>query len=298
MLLAPPAPLAPVVFVTGKGGVGKTTVAAGLALAALEDTGRAVYIEFSDGASGRRALGSAGRKVKRVVIDPQKAVLEAAKPLFGSSLLTRVALNNFAMKPFIGAAPAVRELAILALVLRCVEENPGARVVVDMPATGHSLAWLKVPAQGRDLIRYGPLFELCDRITRELVQPSRASVVVVTLPERMVLQETLELCRALTDEVQLTASRLVVNRVPTPLPVEALGDALKLASSTLDPSLAASARSFAELCEARRRVAYDLEKTLREVLGDDFSDATLLPRAASDPSAHLIATWLRELGAA
>ena len=296
MLLVSPAPLAPVVFVTGKGGVGKTTVSAGLALAALEDTGRAVFVEFSDGDSGKRALGKAGRGVKRVVIHPHEAVIEAAKPLFGSSLLTRVALNNFAMKPFIGAAPAVRELAILALVLRCVEENPGARVVVDMPATGHSLAWLKVPAQGRDLIRFGPLFELCDRLTRELVQPERASVVVVTLPERMVLHETLTLCRALTEEVQLTASGLIVNRVPSALPAATLDDALALASSTRDPEVAAAARVLAERAETRRAVSHDLDDALRELLGDASSHATLLPRAASDPSADLVASWLRERG--
>ncbi|MGB5695012.1 MAG: ArsA-related P-loop ATPase, partial [Polyangiales bacterium] len=49
-------PLAPAVFVTGKGGVGKTSVAAGLALAAAEADGEAVYVEFGDGASARRML--------------------------------------------------------------------------------------------------------------------------------------------------------------------------------------------------------------------------------------------------
>ncbi len=298
MLLAPSAPLAPVVFVTGKGGVGKTTVAAGLALAALEETSRAVFVEFSDGVSGERALGNAGRAVKRVVIDPQQAVIEAAKPLFGSSLLTRVALNNFAMKPFIGAAPAVRELAILALVLRCVEDNPGARVVVDMPATGHSLAWLKVPAQGRDLIRYGPLFELCQRLTQELVRPGRASVVVVTLPERMVLQETLELCRALTDDVQLPPSRLIVNRVPGALPPQTVADALAMAQSCTDPKLATAAQLLAERAQARRSVSDDLEQTLQQMLGPAARYATLLPRAAFDPSADMVAAWLHERGAA
>jgi anion-transporting ArsA/GET3 family ATPase len=298
MLLAPPASLAQVVFVTGKGGVGKTTVAAGLALAALEDTSQAVFVEFSDGASGERALGKAGRAVKRVVINPHDAVIEAAKPLFGSSLLTRVALNNFAMKPFIAAAPAVRELAILALVLRCVEDNPGARVVVDMPATGHSLAWLKVPAQGRDLIRYGPLYELCDRLTRDLVRPGRASVVVVTLPERLVLQETLELCRALTEEVQLTPSRLIVNRVPAPLPSLALEDARRLAGSADDPKLASAARSFAQHLDARRVISEDLDNTLQEMLGEAARQAILLPRSAVDPSADMVAAWLRERGAA
>ncbi len=298
MLLAPPAPLAQVVFVTGKGGVGKTTVAAGLAVAALEETGKAVFVEFGDGASGERALGEADRGVKRVVIRPEDAVLEAAKPLFGSSLLARIALNNFAMKPFIAAAPAVRELAILSLVLRCVEDNPGARVVVDMPATGHSLAWLKVPAQGRDLIRYGPLYDLCERLARELVQPGRASVVVVTMPERLVLQETLELCRALTHEVQLTPARLIVNRVPAPLPQQALDDARRLAKAADDPKLAKAARLLAERLEARRAISEDLEKTLQEMLGDTASQATLLPHVAIDPSASMVATWLRERGAA
>lgn len=298
MLLAPPAPLAQVVFVSGKGGVGKTTVAAGLALAGLEDTGEAVFIEFGDGASGERALGKSGRSVKRVVINPQQAVIEAAKPLFGSSLLTRVALHNFAMKPFIGAAPAVRELAILALVLRCVEENPGARVVVDMPATGHSLAWLRVPAQGRDLIRYGPLYELCDRLCRELVQPQHASVVVVTLPERLVLQETVELCQALTDEVQLPPSRLIVNRVPVAMPRQALEDARRLADSAGDPALAKAARLFAKRLVARQAVSDELDSTLLEMLGESADQVILLPRAAIEPSADMVAAWLRERGAA
>ena len=298
MLLAAPAPLAPVVFVTGKGGVGKTTVAAGLAVAALEDASKAVYVEFSDGASGKRALGQAGRAVKHVVIHPQKAVLEAAKPLFGSSLLTRVALNNFAMKPFIGAAPAVRELAILALVLRTVENNPGARVVVDMPATGHSLAWLRVPAQGRDLIRYGPLYELCEKVARELVNPAKASVVVVTLPERMVLQETSELCEALRRDVELPASRLIVNRVPTAMPPKAAEDARWLAESTQDPGLSEAARVLAEKAAARQDIALELDETLQAMLGDQRDAATLLPRAATDPSADLVASWLRDGGAA
>jgi arsenite/tail-anchored protein-transporting ATPase len=298
MSLVDPKPLSPVVFVTGKGGVGKTTVAAGLAVAAVQDGGDAVFVEFSDGASGERALGRAGRRVKRVVIEPHKAVIEAARPLFGSSMLTRLALDNFAMKPFLGAAPAVRELAVLALVQRTVDKHPGARIVVDMPATGHSVAWLRVPAQGRDLIRVGPLYELCKRLSEELVTPAKSSVVVVTLPQALVLQETLELCRTLTNEVGLTASRLIVNRVPTHLPQAALVDARVLAQQSPDEGERQAAAALARVLELREAISTDLEQTLLETLGDDAASATLLPRAGMDPPSDVVAAWLAERGAA
>jgi len=293
-ILVDPKPLAPVVFVTGKGGVGKTTISAGLAVAAVEAGGKAVYVEFADGQAGERALGKAGKAVKRVVIDPKKAVVEAARPLFGSSLLARVALDNFAMKPFIGAAPAVRELAVLALVQRCVEENPGARVVVDMPATGHSVAWLRVPAQGRDLIRYGPLYELCERLARELVAPGKSSVVVVTLPERMVLKETLELCETLTRDVGMPPSRLIVNRVPMRLPEAALADARQLAADSTAPAPRQAAAAFAHRLSLRHAITAELEQTLLDTLGDAAAAATILPHALMDPSSDTLSAWLRE----
>ena len=297
MRLVDPKPLSPVVFVTGKGGVGKTTVAAGLAVAAVEAGTEAVYVEFADGQSGQRALGSAGKAVKRVVIDPKKAVVDAARPLFGSSILARVALDNFAMKPFIGAAPAVRELAVLALVQRCVEEHPGARVVVDMPATGHSVAWLRVPAQGRDLIRYGPLYDLCERLARELVAPDKSSVVVVTLPERMVLQETLELCETLTRDVGMTPSRLIVNRVPMRLPEDALPDARRIAQDANDGATREAAGALAHRLALRHAITSELERTLLETLGEAATAATIIPHALMDPSSNTLAAWLRERGA-
>jgi len=297
MLLVDPQPLAPVVFVTGKGGVGKTTVAAGLAMSAVEQGQDAVFVEFSDGDAGDRALGEARRSVRRVVIEPKKAVLDAAKPLFGSSILARLALDNFAMKPFIGAAPAVRELAMLALVQRTVEKHPGARVVVDMPATGHSVAWLRVPAQGRDLIRYGPLYELCARLARDLVAPGKASVAVVTLPEKMVLQETLELCEVLARDVGLPANRLFVNRVPRRLAEGAVADAADLATETTSATREA-ASALVERLAQREAITHELDRTLAEVLGEAASSATQLPRSAKDPTAAQVAAWLHERGAA
>ncbi|MDP3217480.1 MAG: ArsA-related P-loop ATPase, partial [Deltaproteobacteria bacterium] len=213
----PPRSLAPAVLVMGKGGVGKTTVAAALATLEAETRGRAVLVEFGDGESGRRALGAGHRGVEHLVITPAEAIQRGATPLFGSATLAKLALGNFAMRPLLRAAPAVRELAMLESVRQVVAARPGVRVVVDMPATGHAVAWLRTAKQGREFLASGPMFELCDRVARELVAPGCASIVVVTLPERLVLEETLELCESVARDPGLEVARVVVNRVPLPL---------------------------------------------------------------------------------
>jgi Mrp family chromosome partitioning ATPase len=103
----PPRSLAPAVLVMGKGGVGKTTVAAALATLEAETRGRAVLVEFGDGESGRRALGAAHRGVEHLVITPAEAIQRGATPLFGSATLAKLALGNFAMRPLLRAAPAL-----------------------------------------------------------------------------------------------------------------------------------------------------------------------------------------------
>src|SRR5262245_6912602 len=80
------APPKPSVLVTGKGGAGKTTIAAGLAEAARRRDGQAMLIEFGDGESGKRVLGRASKVVHRVV-DPRVAMEQAVADLLGSTLL-------------------------------------------------------------------------------------------------------------------------------------------------------------------------------------------------------------------
>jgi anion-transporting ArsA/GET3 family ATPase len=286
--------LAPAVLVTGKGGVGKTLVAAGLAVAAAKQEGRAVYVEFGDGESGARAFGDQRDRVEHLVLDPTTAVVEAAAGLFGSRRLAKLALGNFAMRPLLEAAPAIRELAVLELARQVVAKRPGVRVVFDMPATGHSVAWLRVVKEVKDVTARGPLHELCAKLESELLSPSRASVVVVTLPERMVLSETLSLCEEIEAEIGLSVDRLVVNRVPTPLPDEALGDVHRLAKAA-GPE-AEAAKHLADVLRSRstvRREVFDaLDATVRQRRGRGEKGLTLLPLIAREPKADTVADWL------
>jgi len=81
--------LAPVIFVTGKGGVGKTTVAAALATAIAKLEGRARLVEFGDGESGSRVLGAGVNGVEHAVLEAEAALYRASRRLSGSKTVAR-----------------------------------------------------------------------------------------------------------------------------------------------------------------------------------------------------------------
>ena len=292
-----PLVLAPTLLVMGKGGVGKTTIAASLALLEAQLRGRAVLVEFGDGESGRRALGakkgSVGtfKGVEHVVIDADEAIQRGSAPLFGSSTLAKLALDNFAMRPLLRAAPAIREIAMLESVRQIAAERPGVRVIVDMPATGHGVAWLRTARQGRSFLGSGPLFDLCDRVARQLVAPGRASPIVVTLPERLVLEETLELCASIAHDPGLPVAAIIVNRVPRGFGADAMREtrALHVAS----PGGGASA--LLALLESRAAASLEAAGALNGLTGGPTSLWTV-PLYPTDPDVETVARALREQG--
>lgn len=288
-------PLAPIILVTGKGGVGKTTIAAGLAHAAIAKGGKAALVEFVDGASGKRVLGRKSG-VEHIVVKPLKAVEDMAAQVFGSALLSKVVIGNFAMKRMLQAAPALRELGQLEAIRRIAEARPGARIVVDMPATGHGVAWLKAPTQMRDLLHGGPLHELAARLATELVAPGRASIVIVSLPERLVLEETLELAETMDRQLGLPAERLIINRVPSAIPHHALGEARRLANSP--SALAGAAAALVEVLAARDQARSEAIDALTRTTSDTLVHPISLPLAPVDPRAEEVSAWLISAGAA
>jgi len=280
-----------VVLIIGKGGVGKTTVAAGLAAAEAKRRGKAALVEFGDGEAGRRALGTKHREVDHVVLEPQSAITRLGGAVVGSDLLARAVLDNFAISRFLGAAPAVRELAMLENVRAVSAERPDRRVFVDMPATGHGVAWLRVPAQMRTLLGSGPLFDVTDRLCRELVAPGRVSIVLCTLPEHLVILETLELWQAMTREVGLSPSRLVINRFPPDLSPEAVALARR-ASERAEGEARAALDTLVVTLEARAAAWAEASAVQDRAARETGVPPLVLPQLPVDADASAAATWL------
>jgi arsenite/tail-anchored protein-transporting ATPase len=284
--------LARVVLVTGKGGVGKTTVAAALAVEAAARDGGSVLVEFGDGESGNRLLGKTHKNVEHIALHAHEAVVRAFGPLFGPAIIGRAVLSNFAIRRFIGAAPAVRELATLECVRLIAEDHPKQQVVVDLPATGHGVAWLKTPAHFNALVDSGPLHDLTQRLVRDLIAKGKCSIVVVSLPERLVVRETLELIDAIEREIGLGQPRLVVNRFPVAVAPEAIAEARALAGSP-EP-LAADASDLAAALEAREAASKEALDALGDALNTTRMQPVILPDAGADPPVEEVGRWLRK----
>ena len=203
--------------VTGKGGVGKSTVAAALALAATRRGQRTIVAEVAGRADTVRML--AGTGVEQISITPGEAkdqYLHDQLPGPLAELLSRS--GTFAA--FVEATPGMAELLTIGKVWELIaghRRDPEADhydlVVLDAPASGHGLALLGAPRTFADAARVGPIHRQAGTIHGVLSDPARTAAVAVTLPEEMPVNETLELRSALRERMGLDLSLVVANGI-------------------------------------------------------------------------------------
>ena len=236
------------VIVTGKGGTGKTTVAAALALAAARAGRRVLLAEVAQDEALVRLLapdsapaGYTGRLVQpglRVMrIDPFEALAEYLGLQLGVPALVRRVLRNRGFRQLMAASPGWRELIALGKLwhLEQMEEDPGRPLydllVVDAPATGHSVAFLNVPRVVVSALRAGPLRRHSLLVEEMLEDPVRTLLLPVALAEELPTRETADLVDRVREEVGIAVDRIVVNAVvPPPFPagLEELDQQLRL----------------------------------------------------------------------
>lgn len=281
---------APVVFVTGKGGVGKTTVASALAVQASKSGKRAALVEFDDGEAGARALGADASHVAHVVLQYDRALVDTLGSVLGAKIIARALVSHGALRRLIRAVPALREFAFMDRVCALASSARFDRIIVDLPASGHALDWLRVPNAFARFLGKSPLGNMGRRIHNEIVAAGRSEVVVVTLAEPLVVKETEQLCDRLRSQLGTVPAMVVVNRVVSPDPEGAWEAASAIPA--LAPDLAPEATELLEILRARDDEADDTAYAFGLARAVQARHVIPLPEAAHDPTASTVAEWI------
>ena len=191
-------------YVTGKGGTGKTTVAAALALAAASRGRRALMCEVAGAA---RPSG-----IHVVAIDPHEALREWMRSQPGGAVAATVLGRSASFVRFVDAAPGAKEMLTIGKAVDLARSS-GDLVIVDGPATGHALAMLSAPQTIGRVARAGPVGSQARAVHDFLVDPERTGYIGVTLPEEMPVHELLELEAGLDEHLGRGLDLVVVDGV-------------------------------------------------------------------------------------
>jgi len=236
---------ATVAVVAGKGGVGKTTVTAVLATAAIRRGLRVLVVELD----GKPTLEALLPGVPVLHLSASAALAEYLDE-HGLSRVTRRLVNSGVIDVVATASPGIDDIVVLGKIKQLERSGDHDLIIVDGPAAGHALTMLASVGGLRRSVRGGPIAHQAREVAEMLGDPERCQVVLVTIPETTPVNELAETAFAIEDRVGVHLAPVVVNGVDS--------------GSPLDPALAGDAtplRRAAEFRAARRHLH-------REACGD------------------------------
>lgn len=196
-----------VVFVSGKGGVGKTTVASALALAAARSGARVLLCEVEQ----RQALAPLFGKehlhyderalepnLRGISIDPDESLVDYLRYFYGIPRISRALANSRAVEFATQIAPGLRDILLVGKVKEAeIRRSEDGRpvydlIVVDAPPTGRLPRFLEAPRAITSLVSSGPVARQAQGVLDMTTNAARCHVVLVTLPEELPIRETIE----------------------------------------------------------------------------------------------------------
>lgn len=276
------------VVVTGKGGVGKSTVSAALAMLAAR-RGKRVLVAEVDARErvapmlGGRPSGPVVRPVlpgiSTVNVDPRHALEEYALMVVKVRAIYQAVFENRVVRFFLRAVPSLAETLMLGKILHEARSEDHGRprwdlVIVDAPATGHAVQLLGVPRALLDTVPGGPLRRDAEWMQALLSDPARTAVVLVSLPEEMPVTETAELDAQLGQGLALPRGPVFLNAMPEARFTAGEQDLLR-ALSPGEPPLGPAARAAVLQAEQQARAEGQATR-LRELLGRPLLPLPLL----------------------
>jgi anion-transporting ArsA/GET3 family ATPase len=212
--------------VIGKGGTGKTTVAAALGLLAARRGKQVVICEVArqERLAAMFGLGELGHEERPlgpglcgISIDPERAKEEWLRHQLHSGALAGMIGHSRIFQYLTAAAPGLTELVTMGMVwdLAQLQRRLGGATydlaIVDAPATGHGVAMLRAPKTYASVARVGPVRRQALRIHDFVRDRVATGVLAVALPEEMPVNETIELGARLRDEMGMAIDAIVVN---------------------------------------------------------------------------------------
>lgn len=216
-------------FVSGKGGVGKTAVAATIALYAFRRRKRVLLVELSAVGRARELLGGPEPGPEPVEIlprleiarvEPRQALEEFLDGLLRFRALRRRLLASHSFSILTAAAPGIEEFLVLSKLAAFEGARIGLRrrprydlIVVDAPASGHSVPLFSTARTLVEMLPSGPLARTAEDVSALLADATRTAAVVVTLAEEMAVNETIELAQAIRRSEAIALGPVVVNAV-------------------------------------------------------------------------------------
>jgi len=273
-----------VLIVAGKGGVGKTTVSAALARAAAM-AGLSTLIVEVEGKSGLAGLfhqppfdyeevvlapggGPGGESdVRARTLTPDDALVEYLET-HGMGRISRRLAAAGAMDVVATAAPGIKDILILGKVKQLERGGAADVIVLDAPAAGHAIRFLRSARGLLDAVHVGPINTQAQDVLDMLTDPERCQVVLVTLPEETPVNELVETAYSLEDEVGIMLGPVVVNGLYRALDgLERDPDeAAKEAGAFLHPGEADSLRAAAQFRLRRSALQHEQVERLGERL--------------------------------
>jgi anion-transporting ArsA/GET3 family ATPase len=215
------------IFVTGKGGVGKSTVSAALGVVAARRGKRVIVCEVAQQERISRVFRGQGVGYRETEIapdlfafsiDPQRALEEYLLLQIRVKALYEMMFKNRIFTYFASAAPGLRELVTIGKVWELAQLDRRVKkggkydlVVVDAPATGHGLGLLRTPKTFSDIARVGPIKRQADTIFGFITDSEQTGICAVAWPEEMPVNETLELQQKLAEELGMGLDRIFMN---------------------------------------------------------------------------------------
>ncbi len=273
-------------FVSGKGGTGKTSVAAALADLAVRQGKRTLVCEMD----AKGALAAAF-EVRELSFQPSEVRPGLWAMVMNTEDSLKEYLRLFVRIPLVGrigplartfdfvadAAPGVKEILAIGKLCHEVRERHYDLVIVDAEASGHIVAQIDAPRAIRELVQVGMVRDQTDWMLEILGDAARTGLVVVTTPEEMPVTETIELVDKVQSTTDVNVAAIVANRV---LPQWFSTPDSEVFAALMEPSaqatLAAAAGpkvatvfQAAALAQARREGAVGYLDRLREGVSSD-----------------------------